>query len=168
MAELPGAAHPDRIPRDAHLRWQCLPLAEVPATTLYRVLALRSQVFVVEQQCFYEDMDGADLDALLVIGCAGGGAEVVATARVLPPVSAPDGPAIGRVCIAPDCRGRGWGRQLMLFAIEQARQRYPQRPVRISAQAHLQPFYQSLGFVTHSDVYLEDGIPHLAMRLPAS
>jgi ElaA protein len=113
-------------------------------------------------------MDGADLDALLVFGCAAGGAEVVATARVLPPASPPDGPAIGRVCIAPDCRGRGWGRQLMSFAIDQARERYPRRPIRISAQAYLQPFYQSLGFMACSDVYLEDGIPHLAMRLPAA
>jgi ElaA protein len=163
-------AHPARSTPDAELRWRCLPFDEVPAATLYRVLALRSRVFVVEQRCFYEDLDGADLDALLVIGSTGstGDAQVVATARVLPPEAPLDEPAIGRVCVSPEGRGRGWGRQLMSYAIDRARERYPQRPIRISAQAHLQSFYQSLGFRTRSDVYLEDGIPHIGMRLPAA
>ena len=66
-------------------RWQCLPLDQVPAVTLYHMLELRSRVFVVEQQCIYQDMDGADLDALMVIGALASNAPVIATARILPP-----------------------------------------------------------------------------------
>ena len=153
----------DRHPPD--LRWACLPFAQVPAPTLYQVLALRSRVFVVEQRCLYEDMDGADIDALLLIGALERTGEVVATARVLHPGSRFAEPSIGRVCLDPAWRARGAGRRLMELAIGCARERYPGLPIRISAQAYLQPFYTSLGFDAASEPYLEDGIPHLEMLL---
>ena len=143
-------------------RWQCLPLDQVPAVTLYHMLELRSRVFVVEQQCIYQDMDGADLDALMVIGALESNAPVIATARILPPGRRFDEPSIGRVCI-----DSGWGRALMTFAIARTRERHRGLAIRISAQAHLQPFYETLGFAVISAPYLEDGIPHLEMRLAA-
>lgn len=169
-ADPPRTRPPSRVQQTSDAvepRWQCLHFAQVPARTLYGVLALRSRVFVVEQQCFYEDMDGADLDALLVIATITPGDEVVATARVLPPGSRYAEPSIGRVCTDPGRRGRGWGRRLMTFAIDCARRHHPGLAIRISAQARLQAFYESLGFAVVSPPYLEDGIPHLEMRLAA-
>jgi ElaA protein len=156
----------------AATQWRCLPFAQVPAAMLYRALGLRSQVFVVEQQCLYQDLDGSDLDALLVIGSlpppetGGDAAEVIATARVLPPGARFAEPSIGRVCTAAAYRGEGLGRMLMKQAIRAARGHYPGLAIRISAQAYLQAFYESLGFAAVSAGYLEDGIPHLEMRLP--
>ncbi len=157
----PSQPLPQLLPSD--LRWQCLPFPQLPAPALYRLLALRSRVFVVEQRCLYQDMDGADLGALQVFATAGGHEQVVATARVLAPGVRYEEPSIGRVCTEPACRGRGWGRLLMEFALRCTGEHHPGRPIRISAQAHLQPFYESLGFVAASGRYLEDGIAHVEM-----
>lgn len=187
----------------AGVQWQCLPFAQVPPVTLYRMLALRTHVFVVEQACIYQDMDGKDLDALLVVGTlpvdgsgskaheapgAGAGAEVaddgdavavadaavadaaadvevVATARLLAPGRRFPEASIGRVCTSPAYRRRGLGRALMDFSIRSARHHHPGSAIRISAQAYLQSFYESIGFTVDSAPYLEDAIPHLEMRL---
>jgi ElaA protein len=145
------------------LRWHCLPFAQLPVPALYRLLALRSQVFVVEQRCFYQDLDGADFGALQVFATAGEDEQVVATARLLPPGVRFSEPSIGRVCVDSACRGHGWGRLLVEFALRCTGEHHPGRPIRISAQAHLQAFYESLGFVAASDRYLEDGIAHVEM-----
>jgi ElaA protein len=156
----------------------------VPPLVLYGALALRSRVFVVEQHCVYQDLDGVDPDALLVIGILPAGAadapaeidpaahagvppdaEVIATARVLAPGRRFAEPSIGRVCTSPSHRHQGLGRKLMEFSIRSARQHHPGWPIRISAQAYLQPFYESLGFDVQSAPYLEDAIPHIEMRL---
>jgi ElaA protein len=171
-----GADPPRNLPRnppsaaDPHrpgLDWQCLPFAQVPTPMLYQVLALRSRVFVLEQRCLYEDMDGADIDAWLLAGSLARTGQVLATARILPPRARFAEPSIGRVCLDPGWRGRGWGRLLMDFAIGCVRESHPGLPIRISAQAYLQAFYTSLGFENASDPYLEDGIPHLEMLLAA-
>lgn len=144
---------------------------------LHDALALRSRVFVVEQRCIYQDLDGSDLDALLVIGCVMGevmgsghggppGGDVVATARVLPPGARFPEASIGRVCTAATHRDKGLGRMLMAFSIRCARERHAGCAIRISAQAHLESFYRSLGFEASSSTYLEDGIAHLEMLLP--
>ena len=161
--DLPSSSQPLLHPLSSDLRWHCLPFAQLPVTALYRLLSLRSRVFVVEQQCVYEDMDGADFDALQVFATPAGGEQVVATARVLPPGARYPEPSVGRVCIDPDCRGRGLGRLLMEFALRCAGEHHPAMPIRISAQAHLQSFYGSLGFEVASGHYLEDGIPHVEM-----
>lgn len=150
---------------DTGLRWHCLPFAQVPRPMLYQALALRSRVFVVEQRCLYEDMDGADLGALLLVGALEATGAVAATARILPPHARFVEPSIGRVCVEAAWRGRGWGRLLMDFAIGCVGEHHPRQPIRISAQAYLQPFYASLGFAAASAQYLEDGIPHLEMLL---
>ena len=151
-------------------QWRCQPLAALPAVMLYRALALRSSVFVVEQACIYQDADGSDLEALLVIGSLPGDGvgdgEVVATARVLPPGSRYAEASIGRVCTSARHRGQGLGRMLMAVAIDATRAHHPRQAVRISAQAYLEGFYRSFGFEPVLPQYLEDGIPHLEMRLP--
>jgi ElaA protein len=162
----------------AVLHWRCQPLTALPLPVLYRALALRSSVFVVEQRCIYQDLDGIDLDALLVVGslpadpaesrAGGDDAEVVATARLLPPGSRFGEASIGRVCTAAALRGQGLGRVLMRFAIDGCRAHYPGQAIRISAQAYLRAFYGTFGFEAVSAEYLEDGIAHLEMRLPAA
>lgn len=133
---------------------------------LYGVLALRARVFVVEQACVYQDPDGRDLDALHVIALHG--EELVACARILVPGAWMfEEPAIGRVVVAPDARGRGLARALMERAIAAAEERHGPVALALAAQAHLEGFYGSLGFVTFGEPYEEDGIPHVDMRRPA-
>ena len=179
-----GVVDPQRT--EATLQWRCSPFDAVPPALLYRALALRSSVFVVEQRCIYQDLDGSDLRALLVTGSlcgtpvsrahegpggagpaadADADAEVVATARVLPPGSRYAEPSIGRVCTSAAHRRLGLGRMLMTYAIGVTREHHPGLAIRISAQAYLQAFYASLGFEPVSQPYLEDGIAHLQMRL---
>ncbi len=123
---------------------------------LYRILALRQRVFVVEQSCAYLDADGADQVSRHLWAERGG--EIVAYARIVPAGVKYDEVAIGRVITAPEARGTGLGRELMRRAIAAVG-----APVRLSAQAHLEKFYRELGFVRTSDIYDEDGIPHVEM-----
>lgn len=148
----------------ADLAWTCHALDELSARELYALLKLRSEVFVVEQRCIYLDPDGQDLDALHLLGRDAQG-ELLACARLIP---TPDGPKIGRVLTAPAARGAGQGRALMQCAIAECAQRWPAQPIRLSAQAHLQGFYASLGFRPTSAVYDEDGIPHIDMQRQAT
>lgn len=133
---------------------------------LYAVLAARVAVFVVEQDCPYQDLDGLDDAALHLVGWAGDGS-VVAYARILPPGMRFEQPSIGRVLTSLPGRRSGLGRELMRRAIEVVGERYPGRPVRISAQCYLERFYVELGFAVDSAPYEEDGIPHVEMELPA-
>ncbi|MDM4766048.1 GNAT family N-acetyltransferase [Pelomonas sp. SE-A7] len=143
------------------MRWTCVRLDELPARELYEVLKLRAEVFVVEQRCMYLDPDGADLEAWHLLGRADDGA-LAAYARLL------SGPRIGRVLTSPAARGSGQGRALMGQALSHCERLWPGSAVELSAQAHLQRFYASLGFEPTSGVYDEDGIPHIDMRRPAA
>lgn len=126
-------------------------------------MRLRQLVFSVEQDCAYLDADGADLDAHHVLGFEG--SELVAYARILKPGTRYEQGSIGRVITAAEIRGKGFGRELMMLALEHCARLYPGAAVRISAQARLEKFYQSLGFVSDGAPYAEDNIPHLAMNL---
>ena len=140
------------------------PFAELSAHELYDLLRLRSEVFVVEQDCVYQDLDGLDAAALhLRISRAG---ELQAYARLLAPglVHACDC-SIGRVVVSPRARGRGYGRRLVAEGISACRERWPRTDIVIHAQTYLLEFYGSLGFVVEGAGYLEDGIPHHTMRL---
>jgi ElaA protein len=163
------------------LQWSCLPYVQAPPLTLYQALALRSSVFVLEQQCLYLDLDGADAQALIVAGSmqapCGAGATghpadnaetVVATARILAPGTRFAEPSIGRVCVSAAHRGLGIGRELVTVSIAAARRHHPGHAVRIAAQSHLAVFYESLGFAADSAPYLEDGIAHVDMLLAAA
>lgn len=130
---------------------------------LYAMLKLRVDVFVVEQKCPYPEIDGNDYDAfhLRVLD----GEELAASLRVLPPETAGKPARIGRVVVAPDYRGYKLGQRLMKEAIEFTQQRFAGIAIELGGQSHLQKFYGSFGFVAISEEYLEDGIPHVDMRL---
>lgn len=149
------------------LRWQCKPFEQLSTTELYGLLSLRARVFVLEQACSYLDPDGFDLQVLHLFGQHGHSGELLACARILPPLTkGPQQPElmIGRVATAPAARGAGIGRALMERALQACEQHWPGRAVEIQAQAYLQGFYASLGFRPISEVYPDDGIAHIDMR----
>lgn len=143
------------------LRWQWCTLHELSAAEVYAVLAARSAVFVVEQNCPYQDADGYDLDAQHTIVWSG--AEVAAYLRVIAPQVKYRERSIGRIITSHAFRGIGLGRELVSRALARLDAGYPDEPVRIGAQARLQAFYESFGFRQASAVYMEDGIPHIEM-----
>ena len=124
---------------------------------LYAIVCLRERVFVVEQACVYQDADGLDLVARHLWAERAG--ELAAYLRILPPGAKFAEASIGRVIVAPELRGTGLGRTLMARGLAAA----GPGPIRLSAQAHLERFYAELGFARTSEVYDEDGIPHLDM-----
>ncbi|MFC4244695.1 GNAT family N-acetyltransferase [Gryllotalpicola reticulitermitis] len=134
--------------------------------TLFAYLRLRSEVFVVEQDCVYSDMDDHDLHSWHLTGHDAHG-RVVAALRLVPPGAKHPSPSLGRVVIAPHARGTGAGHQLVAEALRKAAAEYPGFGHEISAQAHLQRFYGRHGFVPQGDEYLEDDIPHIAMTMTA-
>jgi ElaA protein len=152
-----------RVSSGPDLRWQWCRLGELSAEQLYAVLAARVAIFVVEQNCAYQDLDGLDAEAEHLI--AWSGTEVAGYLRVLGPGTRFDDPSIGRIITTKPFRGSGLGRDLVAKGIERTRLRYPGQPVRISAQQYLEKFYRDFGFATVSQPYLEDNIPHVEMLL---
>jgi ElaA protein len=143
------------------MTWQWYRLNELSVGQLYKLFALRSAVFVVEQNSVYQDLDGHDLDADHLIGWAG--EDIAACLRVLQPGVTYEEMSIGRVVVAPAFRGCGAGREILKRAMAHIDERHPRHAIRISAQAHLQKLYGQFGFNTVSGTYLEDGIPHVKM-----
>ncbi|MEZ2586440.1 GNAT family N-acetyltransferase [Kluyvera intermedia] len=145
------------------IRWQDLHHSELTVPELYALLKLRSEVFVVEQTCIYLDIDGDDLvgENRHLLGWKGD--ELVAYARILVSDETVEPVTIGRVIVSPAVRGERLGYQLMERALDSCQQRWPDRAVYLGAQAHLRDFYAHFGFVTVTDVYDEDGIPHIGM-----
>lgn len=146
------------------INWHDMHHRELSTTQLYAVLALRCAVFVVEQTCPYQDVDGQDLVAenRHILGMHGD--ELVAYARILTPADAAAPVAIGRVIVSASARGLNLGNRLMEQALLSCERHWPQRSISLSAQAHLLSFYRRLGFEACSDIYLEDDIPHIDMR----
>lgn len=137
---------------------------ELTPKLVYRILKLRSEVFVVEQNCVYQDMD--DLDLLpetrhLLFQEA---QNVNAYARILAPGASYSGfSSIGRIVTSPDARGSGLGHALVEKAIVECTALWPQYAIKIGAQSHLTGFYGKHGFIAQGDEYIEDGIPHIHM-----
>ncbi len=130
---------------------------------LYEMLALRQQVFVVEQDCPYLDADGKDYSCLHVLG-KDNEARIIAHTRIVPPgISYEKYSSIGRVVTSEAMRGSGIGKALMLYSMKLTYEKYPLNPIKISAQVYLTKFYENLGFVVDGEAYLEDDIPHIAM-----
>ena len=146
------------------LQWKCAEFEKLSSTELYGILQLRSEVFVVEQDCVYQDIDGYDQPALHVSGTIDG--NLVCYARVLPPGLKYEGASIGRVIVRKASRGTGCGEILMHQAIAYSRLRWPNTRIVLSAQQHLEKFYTALGFESVSEPYMEDGIPHVEMVMP--
>lgn len=152
------------LPAMTALPWTCKPFDALDLRELYAVMALRQEVFVVEQRCPYLDADGTD-PAAWHLWMDDGDGRVLAYARVFPPgVKCPEA-SIGRVVTAPSARGTGLGRSLMAQALAVVARECGAVPVHLSAQAHLERFYGSFGFARVGDDYLEDGIPHVGMTL---
>ena len=143
------------------LEWRVQCFDELDPATLYALLAARVDVFVVEQDCPYPELDGRDADALHLSAWQDGA--LAAYARLVPPGGRFVEPSIGRVLTTAGFRGTGLGRVLMQRAIDAVDAKWPGHAIRVSAQQHLERFYGSLGFVADSAVYDEDGIPHVDM-----
>lgn len=144
------------------LQWHILPFGDLGADRLYALLRLRQQVFVVEQDCAYLDLDDKDQQAFHILGT--GPDRVLAYLRCIAPGQECPHSQLGRVVVDRGARGRNLGRELVQRGIAHNRARWPRDDIRISAQAHLQDFYASLGFTAEGDEYLEDGIPHRRMH----
>ena len=134
---------------------------ELSIYELYALLQLRSEVFVVEQDCVYQDLDGKDSKALHVIGKKGD--EIVAYTRVFEPRNYFPEASIGRVVVKKDQRQYGYGKIIMEASIKAIEEQLNTKTIRISAQTYLLKFYNSLGFQAEGEEYLEDGIPHVSM-----
>lgn len=144
------------------MNWHWLSFEELGVHRLYAVMALRQEVFVVEQDCPYLDADGSDAQAMHLLGERDGA--LLAYVRAFGPGQVYKEIAIGRVVTSPSIRGTGMGRPLMQQAIECCERTWGEGPIKLSAQAHLREYYGSLGFAVCGEGYLEDGIPHLPMR----
>lgn len=147
-----------------HLDWQIKHYNDLSTNEFHDIIALRLEAFVVEQNCAYLDLDGKDKKSYHLI-CRNGKGDVVATARILPPGIAYQDAAIGRVVIDEEIRGLGVGHELMERCIQFAAQEFGGSPIVISAQKHLEKYYQQHGFQSTGTEYLEDGIPHVEMML---
>ena len=143
------------------LDWQLLPFDALSIRQLHDLLQLRSAVFVVEQACAFQDIDGADPQALHVLGTRAG--QLMAYARCFDAGVKHAEVSIGRVVTAPAQRGTGLGHALIRRALQAVAQQWGRQPVRIGAQARLARFYASHGFVDANRPYIEDGIDHLEM-----
>ncbi len=135
---------------------------ELNREEIHAVYALRAAIFVVEQDCVYQDIDGKDLDAHHVLGNIEG--KLVAYARVLRKgTSYIDSVSIGRIAVLEEFRGKSIGHEIVRFSIKCIADLYPGEAIKISAQSHLENFYNQHGFKKEGTPYLEDGIPHIAM-----
>jgi len=144
--------------------FKCKSFNSLNIDELLSILALRSEVFVVEQNCVYQDIDGEDKKALHIIGYLN--EEIVAYARIFDKGTIyPKYCSIGRIAISSKERGKKLGHQLVEFSIKQCYKSFNSRAIKISAQAHLEKFYGHHGFYASGESYLEDGIPHIGMLL---
>jgi ElaA protein len=147
------------------VQWQILSFTQLSGPLLYAVLRLRQEVFVVEQHCPYLDLDNLDQQAMHMLCLRDG--ELLAYQRCLAPGLHYPESSVGRIVVNPAMRGLQLGRELVQRGIEHNLSQWPGRDIRINAQAHLQNFYASLGFVAEGSEYLEDNIPHRQMRYRA-
>jgi ElaA protein len=145
-----------------NLYWITKPFDALTLAELYALLQLRSEVFVVEQTCAFQDIDGHDQAAYHLLGYTAAG-ELAAYARLFEAGRSYAQASIGRVVTAPRHRGAGLGRALLHQAIGQCEALFGAQPIKIGAQQYLLDFYQSFGFVVEGEGYLEDGIPHVHM-----
>lgn len=145
------------------LTWIYKPFYELTTAELYVILQLRSEVFVVEQNCVYLDVDGKDKKSFHLMAWQGD--ELVAYTRLVAPgVSFPEA-SIGRVITSPNHRGLGIGITLLEKSITHILETYTTNKIRIGAQLYLKKFYERFGFVAEGEEFLEDGIPHIEMVL---
>jgi ElaA protein len=143
------------------VNWTIKRFDELTSNELYAILQLRNEVFIVEQNCIYNDIDGKDQPAWHLM--ANVDDKLVAYTRILPPGISYTDPAIGRVVTSSSKRRSGLGRELMKRSIEACEKLFGRISISLSAQVYLQSFYESLGFIVVGEEYLDDGIPHIKM-----
>jgi ElaA protein len=144
------------------INWSFKKFDNLTSHELYSVLQLRNEVFVVEQNCVFQDADDKDQDSHHLMGWDD--ETLVAYSRIVPSGIAYDSfPSIGRVVTSPKTRRSGIGKILMQQSIEELQKLFGQSSIKLGAQLYLKKFYESFGFVQSSDVYIEDGIPHIEM-----
>ena len=149
-----------------HINWRFVAFDKLMMPELYDLLQLRSEVFVVEQACVFQDMDGADQAAMHLLGTLAG--QLVAYARCFSAGAKFAEASIGRVATRDKVRGSGAGHVLMQQALACLQQHWGPQAIRIGAQARLEHFYRQHGFEKTGAPYIEDGIPHIEMLRPAS
>ena len=147
------------------MRWQIALFDDFSTRELYTVMHLRQEVFVLEQNCVYPDLDGLDIDSTHILYWEDG--ELLAYLRCLGPGLSYPQSSIGRIVVSPKARGRDLGRELVKQGIAYNLKAWPGSDIRIGAQAYLEKFYTDLGFVTDGEPYIEDGIEHVHMNLGA-
>ena len=143
------------------IQWTLKNFNDLTPGELYAALQLRNEVFVVEQNCVFQDADDKDQGSYHLLGYYDG--KLVAYTRLVPPGHIYDEPSIGRVVTSPSARGSGAGKELMKESIHQAYSLFGIKPIKIGAQLYLKKFYEGFGFKQVSASYLEDGIPHIYM-----
>ncbi len=144
------------------IQFKIKPFNELSTTELYEILQLRSEVFVVEQNCVYQDIDGKDQKAIHVLGYYND--VLAAYSRLFKPNEYFSDSSIGRVIVKASHRDKKLGHDLMKVSIASIKELFQETNITISAQLYLQKFYESHGFVTVGESYLEDDIPHIEMR----
>ena len=137
--------------------------SELSVKELYELLKLRTEIFVVEQECIYQDMDGKDSLAVHILGMEE--EKIIAYTRIFGPGDYYDQPCIGRVVVDKERRGEEKGKEIMEASIKYVKENYINKKIILSAQKYLEKFYKDLGFFVEGDEYLEDGIPHQRMVL---
>jgi ElaA protein len=145
------------------LNWALKKFNELTTTELYAILQLRNEVFVVEQNCPYQDADDKDQKSLHFMGWDG--ETLAAYTRIIPQGISYTQASIGRVVTSPKYRGAGAGKLLMQLSIDNTLKQFNCSEIKIGAQVYLKKFYENLGFIQCSEPYLEDNIPHIKMLL---
>jgi ElaA protein len=143
------------------MNWVLKKFDELSNNELYAILRLRTEVFVVEQNCVFQDMDNKDQQSYHLMGWQDD--LLAAYTRLVPPGVSYELPSIGRVVTSPAVRRGGMGKLLMEKSIEETIRLFGPLPIKIGAQVYLDKFYRSLGFEPYGDTYIEDGIPHVEM-----
>jgi ElaA protein len=143
--------------------WKTKTFYELSTQELYQILRLRSEVFVVEQNCVYQDIDNKDQKALHLFGIVEG--EIIAYSRLFKPGDYFEFSSIGRVVVDEKFRDKNFGHELIDQSILEINNRFKAQNITISAQLYLKKFYEFHGFITTSEMYLEDDIPHIEMKI---
>ena len=145
------------------IKWQCKAFNELTNEELYKILQLRNEVFIIEQNCPYQDCDNKDLKSYHLTAWKNDA--IVAYSRIIPPgISYPTAASIGRVLTSPTARRQNLGKQLMAQSLEHLYRFFGNVPVIIGAQLYLKTFYESFSFIEQGTIYLEDGIKHITME----
>ena len=150
--------------KNMNIIWYHKHFKELTTNELYHILQLRNEVFIVEQNCPFQDLDDKDLKCFHLIGFDTDSQKIVAYTRIVPAGVSYEAASIGRVVTSPLARGGGIGRILMIKSIQLLEELYGEVPIQIGAQYYLKKFYESLGFEQIDKIYLEDGIEHILMR----